>query len=162
MNKMIPLILSVSALMSVQAAERPNVLLIMTDDMRYDLMAHEGHPYIQTPNLDRLAAEGMRFTQAYASTPLCGPSRMSILSGQLPPVHGRVDNFYYPDDYAIYLPQSFHDQGYRTAMIGKYYEGIRFEQKIQTSVYDLWFKNGNADMSGFTGERGSKAYLDYR
>ena len=148
---------------AVQPAQlRPNILLIIADDMRYDLMTHEGHPYIQTPNLDRLAAEGVRFTQAYASSPLCGPSRMSLLSGQLPPVHDRLDNFYYPQDYKVYFPTDFHNQGYRTALIGKYYEGSRFEKKVKHAAYDFWFVNGDADMSGFTGEKRSPEYMKYR
>lgn len=144
------------------ATDRPNILIIMTDDMRYDLMTHEGHPYIQTPNLDRLAAEGMRFTQAYASSPLCGPCRMSLMSGQLPSVHRRVDNFCYPEDYPIYFPADFHNQGYRTALIGKYYEGSTFEKKIQNTVYDFWFKNGDADMSNFNGKKGSPEFIEFR
>ncbi len=144
------------------AVDRPNILIILTDDMRFDLMTHEGHPYIQTPNLDRLAAEGMRFTQAYATTPLCGPCRMSILSGRLPSAHGRLDNFYYPQDYDIYFPADFHNQGYRTAMIGKYYEGNVFERKIQSSVYDFWFKEDGPDMSTFTGNTGTREYAEFR
>ena len=144
------------------ASERPNVLLILTDDMRYDLMTNEGHPYIQTPNLDRLAAEGMRFTQAYSTTPLCGPSRMSILSGRQASAHGRLDNFYYPESYDVYFPENFHDQGYRTAMIGKYYEGSVVEKKVQKNVYDFWFKNGEPDMSLCPAPKGSKEYREYR
>jgi N-acetylglucosamine-6-sulfatase len=142
----------VAVLATANPQDRPNILIIMTDDMRYDLMTHEGHPYIQTPNLDRLAAEGMRFTQAYASTPLCGPCRMSIFSGQLPSVHRRLDNFCYPDDYPVYFPADFHQQGYRTALIGKYYEGSLFEKKVQNTVYDFWFKNAGPDFSSYTGK----------
>lgn len=162
MKPIVSFILSATSLMRVESAERPNVMIIMTDDMRYDLMTHMGHPYIQTPNLDRLAAEGMRFTQAYASTPLCGPCRMSILSGRLASAHERLDNFYYPDDYEMYFPQDFHGQGFRTALIGKYYEGSRFEKKVQDSVYDFWFKNGEPDMSQCTAPKGSEEYREYR
>jgi arylsulfatase A-like enzyme len=160
--KPVSMLTVLSAGASYGAAERPNVLIIITDDMRYDLMTHEGHPYIQTPNLDRLAAEGVRFTQAYASTPLCGPCRMSILSGRLPPAHGRVDNFYYPQDFDIYFPADFHNQGYRTAMIGKYYEGNVFERKVQSGVYDFWFKEDGPDMSKFSGKTGTREYADFR
>ena len=147
---------------SAPAADRPNVLVIMADDMRYDQMTHAGHPYVQTPNLDRLAAEGVRFTHAYASTPLCGPCRMSIFSGQLPPVHGRVDNFYYPEDYDVYLPESFKQQGYRTAMIGKWYEGSTFKKKTRGSVYDFWFEMGEPDLSKFTGQPRTPEYAKFR
>jgi len=155
-------ILLASVWLGIARADRPNILIIMTDDMRFDQMAHMGHPYIQTPNLDRLAAEGMRFTQAYASSPLCGPSRMSIFSAQLPPVHRRIDNAFYPDDYAVYLPMDFKQQGYRTALIGKYYEGKQFEKKVRDSVWDFWFKNGGPDFSTYTGSTAKERTDFYR
>lgn len=152
---------AVSAGMTCRAdSARPNVLIILTDDMRFDQMTCAGHPYIQTPNLDRLAHEGMRFTQAYVPTPLCGPSRMSILSGRLPSAHGRVDNFYYPKNCDIYFPKNFHDQGYRTAMIGKYYEGGRLEKEVKHGVYDFWFKDSEPDMKPFGGR--TPEFLEYR
>lgn len=146
---------------------RPNLLLIVADDMRFDQLAHMGHPYIQTPNLDRLAKEGARFTNAYAPTPLCGPVRASILTGRMASVHGRRDNFNYPPTMEPYFPESFHDQGYRTAMIGKFYEGAAVEKKVKDGVYDFWFKNVGPDFSAFEGtsakERSEfhKAHLYY-
>ncbi len=145
------------------ANERPNILVIMVDDMRFDLMSHEGHPYVQTPNLDRLAREGMRFTRAFVPTPLCGPVRMSILTGRYASMHGRVDNYCYPDNPGPYLPQSFREQGYRSAMIGKYYEGKALEEQIRAQAYDRWFMNVGPDWSRFTGDRkDAKACRAYR
>ena len=69
------------------AAERPNVLLILVDDMRFDAMSNAGHPYLKTPNLDQLAADGVVFDRAYVTSPLCGPSRASIFTGNLPSRH---------------------------------------------------------------------------
>jgi arylsulfatase A-like enzyme len=64
------------------ARVRPNVVLILTDDQRWDTMSCVGHPYLRTPNMDRLAREGVRFANAFCTTSLCSPSRASILSGR--------------------------------------------------------------------------------
>jgi N-acetylglucosamine-6-sulfatase len=60
----------------------PNIVFIVVDDMRWDEMRVAGHPVLETPNMDRLAREGMRFLNAFATTPLCSPSRASLLTGQ--------------------------------------------------------------------------------
>ena len=110
-------------------AERPNVLLIMADDLNVALGSYlESTPAphyagVKTPNLDRLAAEGVRFDRAYVQNPLCNPSRISILSGLRPLTTGVYDNGTAPrerigDDLRL-LPEHFHDQGYFTARVGK-------------------------------------------
>lgn len=63
-------------------AEKPNIIFILCDDMGYGDLACYGQRYIQTPHIDRLAQEGMRFTQAYAGSPVSAPSRASIMTGQ--------------------------------------------------------------------------------
>ena len=151
-----------SASLCSASAERPNVLVVMVDDMRFDQMTHMAHPYIQTVHLDRLASEGVRFTNAYVPSPLCGPSRASLLTGRYPSVHGRFDNATYPEALSPYLPASFHDQGYRTAMIGKFYEGPGMEESVKSGVYDLWIKNMGPDASQFKGDRSSKAFRQFR
>lgn len=75
------------------AAEQPNVLVVLTDDMRWDALGvvqkEQGKaalfPWFKTPNLDRLASEGVRFSNAFCTTSLCSPSRASFLSGQCAP-----------------------------------------------------------------------------
>ena len=62
--------------------QRPNIVFILCDDMGYGDLACYGQPYIDTPNIDRLAAQGMRFTQAYAGSPVSAPSRASLMTGQ--------------------------------------------------------------------------------
>ena len=109
--------------------ERPNVLLIMADDLNVALGSYlESTPAphyagVKTPNLDRLAAEGVRFDRAYVQNPLCSPSRISLLSGLRPATTGVYDNGTAPrerigDDLRL-LPEHFHDQGYFTARVGK-------------------------------------------
>ncbi len=63
------------------AARRPNVLFVLLDDIRWDTVGYAGHPNIRTPNIDRIANEGVNFKNAFCTTSLCSPSRASILSG---------------------------------------------------------------------------------
>ena len=65
-----------------------NVLFIMCDQLRFDYLGCYGHPYLKTPNLDALAARGVRFTRAYVQSPICGPSRMSFYTGRYMQSHG--------------------------------------------------------------------------
>ena len=62
--------------------KRPNFLVILIDDLRFDEFGAGGHPYMQTPHIDRLAAEGALFERAFHTTPICSPNRASIVSGQ--------------------------------------------------------------------------------
>ena len=74
------------------AADRPNILLIVVDDLRFDDFGAAGHPFSKTPNIDRLAREGARFQNMFAVTPLCSPSRANILTGLYTRNHGILDN----------------------------------------------------------------------
>src|SRR3569623_881536 len=73
--------------------EHPNVLFILCDDLRWDHLGCAGHPYLKTPNIDRLAKEGVHFRNMFCTTSLCSPSRASILSGLYAHTHGVVNNF---------------------------------------------------------------------
>lgn len=64
--------------------DRPNILWICTDQQRYDTLGCTGNPYVETPNLDGLAREGVCFHHAYCQSPVCAPSRVSFLSGRYP------------------------------------------------------------------------------
>ena len=72
------------------ASDRPNIVLILTDQQRGDALGIEGHPVLQTPNLDWLAATGARFTRAYAECPSCVPARRTMMSGTAPAANGAV------------------------------------------------------------------------
>lgn len=102
---------------------RPNIVMVLVDDMRWDEMRVAGHPFIDTPNMDRLAREGARFTNAFATTPLCSPSRASFLTGQYPHVNGIVDNTARPSHNLPVFPLELQRAGYRTGFFGKWHMG---------------------------------------
>lgn len=129
-------------------AQKPNIIYIMCDDMGYGDLGCYDQPYISTPNIDRMAQEGMRFTQAYAGSPVSAPSRASFMTGQhsghcevrgnkeywrdVPMVRYGVNDEYsvvgqHPyDPEHIILPEIMKDNGYTTGMFGKWaggYEG---------------------------------------
>ena len=77
---------------SPQAARRPNIVFVLVDDQRWDEVRASGHPFAETPHMDRLAREGSRFLNTFATTPLCSPSRASFLTGQHPHTHCCIAN----------------------------------------------------------------------
>jgi N-acetylglucosamine-6-sulfatase len=74
------------------AADRPNILVILVDDLRWDELACAGHPFVRTPGIDRIAHEGARFRNAFSTAPLCSPIRASLLTGKYSHNHGIIDN----------------------------------------------------------------------
>lgn len=99
----------------------PNVVFILSDDHRWDFAGHAGHPFVETPSLDRLAAEGVRFDRAFVSSSLCSPSRASFLTGTTPHRHGVWNNFTaWSDDNRTFL-EYLKAAGYRTAFVGKWH-----------------------------------------
>lgn len=104
-------------------AKRPNVLLILTDDQRWDCLGVAGHKHLKTPNIDRLAKEGAYFKNAFCTTSLCSPSRASILSGLYAHKHGVSNNFTEYPQTLVSFPQRLQSTGYATAYIGKYHMG---------------------------------------
>jgi arylsulfatase A-like enzyme len=115
------------------AAERPpNIVFILADDLGWSELGCYGNNYNETPNLDRLAKQGMRFTQAYAAAPVCSPYRASFLTGQYPVRHGLLD-YLRPDSDRplsadhITLAEMLKRAGYATGMIGKWHlSGYRY------------------------------------
>ena len=102
------------------ADERPNLVLIMTDQQRGDCLSIEGHPALQTPNLDARAAQGARFTRAYSTCPSCVPTRRSVMTGQHPSTHGMVGmagNVQW--DPHTTMAEALRDAGYQTIFVGR-------------------------------------------
>ncbi len=104
-------------------AERPNVLFILCDDLRPAALGCYGSPNVKTPNIDRLAAEGVRFANAFCTTSPCSPSRASILTGLYAHRHGVRDNFTELPAALPHWPARLHDAGYATAYLGKWHMG---------------------------------------
>ncbi|MGD2175796.1 MAG: sulfatase-like hydrolase/transferase [Candidatus Brocadiaceae bacterium] len=100
-------------------ADRPNVLWLMADQLRADTFGFMGHPAVETPNIDRLAAEGLAFTRMYASEPVCVPSRASMLTGHYPYRNGAIANGYPMRPGEEVLTRLFAEAGWRTADVGK-------------------------------------------
>ena len=106
-------------------SERPNLVVVVVDDLRWDEFHAGGHPYLETPNIDRLAAEGALFTQSFHAVPLCSPNRATLLTGQFPSRHGIIDNL--ARDLTSHHLETFNiplqAAGYRTAFLGKWHMG---------------------------------------
>lgn len=114
----------VVGLMSVQA-ERPNLVLIIADDMNWEDNGAYGHPTIHTPNIDRLAAEGMRFDRAYLTINSCSPSRASIITSRYPHNTGAEQlHWALPPNTATWV-EELKEAGYFTAAAGKWHMGDR-------------------------------------
>src|SRR5437870_3941048 len=76
--------LAAAQLAAGRAGARPNILVIITDQQRASMLSCAGNPYVKTPNLDSLAANGVRFERTYVTNPVCSPSRMSLMTGRMP------------------------------------------------------------------------------
>lgn len=103
--------------------ERPNILFIMSDDHAYQAISAYGSQLIQTPNIDRIAVEGMLFTNASVTNSICAPSRATILTGKFNHLNGKIDNNMPFDTTQMTFPQLFQQAGYETAMFGKLHFG---------------------------------------
>lgn len=106
-----------------QEPARPNIIFIMSDDHAYQAISAYSDKLIQTPNIDRIAEEGMLFTNACVTNSICAPSRATILTGKHTHIHGKIDNNFPFDTTNVTFPQLLHDVGYQTAMFGKLHFG---------------------------------------
>ena len=108
---------------TAEAAERRSVVFILVDDQRFDALSFLGHPFLETPRLDALAADGAVFRNAFVTTSLCSPSRASILTGQYAHKHRVLANRTpLPLEHPTF-PVVMREQGYRTAFVGKWHMG---------------------------------------
>lgn len=128
----------------------PNIILIYSDQHRFDCVGANHHPLLETPNLDRLAAEGMNFTNAYCPTPLCTPARNSLLHGQWSSSHQAIANWDTeaprpPEDDLPTFVRQLREAGYFLAWVGKWHVHPKkgglaygFDAYIPEEEYVLW------------------------
>ncbi len=111
------------ALPRVDGAKPLNVVFILSDDHRYDVMGFLGHPWVETPAMDAMARDGVYFQNAMVTTSLCSPSRASILTGQYMHHHGVVDNNVLSKPGTVFFPKYLQAAGYQTGYFGKWHMG---------------------------------------
>ena len=120
--------------------DRPNILFIMSDDHAYQAISAYSDKLIQTPNIDRIADEGILFTNACVTNSICAPSRAVILTGKHSHLNGKIDNHAKFDTTQVTFPQLFQKAGYQTAMYGKLHFGNN-----PKGVDDFWILPGQGD-----------------
>jgi N-acetylglucosamine-6-sulfatase len=112
-----------ASLQRIPGVKPRNVVLIVADDHRFDALGCAGHPFLQTPCLDALAAAGVRLKNAFVTTSLCSPSRASILTGLYAHRHRVIDNNNPIPPGLVFFPQHLRQAGYATAFVGKWHMG---------------------------------------
>lgn len=126
----------------------PNIIIIFADDLGYGDLGVYGNPTIRTPHLDRMASEGMRFTQFYTGSAVCTPSRAALLTGRLPVrtgmAHDRIRVLFPPSEGGlpaseITIAEGLKQRGYATAAIGKWHLGHRAEHLPTRHGFDEFF-----------------------
>jgi len=131
---------------SLSAATQPNVLVIIADDLGYADIGVHGGKEVPTPNIDALAASGVRCTNGYVSAPYCSPSRAGFLTGKAQTRFGHEFNPHVGDESKLGLPLDqrtianvLHDAGYATALVGKWHQGFDAAHHPQSRGFDDYF-----------------------
>ena len=139
---------SLSNLTFAAKAESPNIVVIFCDDLGYGDLSCFGHPTIKTPNLDRMAAEGVRLTQFYSASPVCTPSRAALMTGRLPIRSGMCSDkrrVLFPNSGGgipaseVTLAEGVKKQGYATACVGKWHLGHLPQFLPTNNGFDSYF-----------------------
>jgi len=157
------------------SSKKPNILLLMADQLRGDCLGADGNSDIQTPNLDRLASEGARFRCSYSSTPSCTPARAALLTGLSPWRHGMLGYGRIAERYPLEMPRLLAQAGYYSEVIGKCHyhpqrnlhgfeqalldESGRVESPDFRSDYRSWFWSVAPDLNA---DKTGLSWNDYR
>lgn len=170
--------------LSAQQPAKPHLILIMTDQQRFDCLGVMGNPHISTPNIDRLARDGALFRHAYASVPSSTPSRAGLLTGMSPWRHGMLGYYRVAEHYPYEMPRMLRESGYYTFAVGKLHyapqrnlhgfhgalldESGRVESADFVSDYRQWFameapgQDPDATGIGWNDHQGATYVLDER
>lgn len=158
--KLALLLLSLTGFTPLAGEERPNIVVILCDDLGYGDLECYGHPQIKTPHLNRLASTGIRLTDCYSAAPVCSPSRVGLLTGRSPNRAGVYDwipaaKQARPDArdqvhmrvHEVTIPKLLQRAGYATCMSGKWHCNAKFNSKAQPQPgdagFDHWFGTQN-------------------
>lgn len=137
---------------------RPNILLISTDQQRYDALGAAGNPHIRTPHLDRLAAQGARFTGCYTQSPVCAPSRASLMTSRYPHNHGLWANGVDINPDEQLFTKALADAGYDCGLVGKFHLGAAQHGRVEPRIDD-GFRTFRWSHDPYV--RGQNAYHDW-
>ncbi len=135
---------------------KPNVLFIAIDDLNDWTGMLKGNPQAKTPHMDKLASEGMLFTNAHCAAPACGPSRSAIMSGIRPSTSGNYINksslIHNPIlNNSVLLPEFFQNNGYYVCGAGKLFHGYHFNYEVKGRGFDEYFPSKTQDLPSFEG-----------
>ena len=127
--------------------QKPNIIVFLTDDQGWGDLGCYGHPVIQSPNLDKFASEGLRFTQCYAGCSVCSPSRSAILTGRTPYRNGvwrwiPGGSMYHLRESEITIPSLLKKRGYETCHAGKWHLNGKFNSNEQPQPDDHGYDTG--------------------
>ncbi len=114
--------------------KKPNILFIFTDQQTLKAMSAMGNPYLRTPAMDGLASQGVRFTQSYCTSPVCSPSRSSLITSRMPHETGVIYNDTAPDSSIMNMGEIFRKAGYNTVWAGKWHLPESYPQNTRTEV----------------------------
>lgn len=160
-------LLGVLLAVGANAAQQPNIIIVMADDMGWGDVGYHGFKDILTPNIDRIAKEGVQFTQGYVSASVCGPSRAGMLTGvyqqkfgcgENPSSSGWPDRCKYPmagvPTSQPMISEMLKEQGYTTGMVGKWHLGVHPDLRPHSRGFDFYygFLNGSHSYEEWTNE----------
>ena len=122
---------------SDENSQRPNILFILVDQLRFDSISSHGCKYVKTPNIDRLVNSGVSFTKSYSTNPVCSPARSSLMTSRMPSETGVITNNRAINEKMPNLGQCLRAGGYDTYYVGKWHLNSYYPEKIEVLKFSL-------------------------